>query len=335
MKKLMLTTALAGSLIASAAVAEIAVKGAIEVTLGSGETPNTSTKTNQGTTIGYETNITFSGGTKLTNGMEIKTNVNFDDSSATDQAIYFVMGDSSVYIGTDQNGGNLDDGHTTPVIANRIEDGNLGLGVSYNPDKASIHSQDVIGFTTKTGVGNFSIGYAPKIGSAGSTDSNPNQSGAATKGSGMAIGYAGNLGVEGLSAIAAYTVRDTDSLDAKEISATKIGLGYTIGSVSFGANQTTIDDTNNGTAFTAGGEYKTTSASVVFAANDSFSVGYQIGKLETNAGGSSVDEDVKSLTVGYNLGGATVTAQWTEVENKGTVANTNGEAIELRIVQAF
>lgn len=332
MKKLMLTTALAGSLIASAAVAELKVKGALEVTLGSGETPSTSTKTNQGTTIGYETNLTFSGGTKLTNGTEIKANVNLEDGSATDQAIYFVMGDSAIYIGTDQNGGNLDDGHTTPVIANRIEDGNLGLGVSYNPDKASIHGQDVIGFTTKTGIGSFSIGYAPKVGAAGGGDSNPNT---AKSGSGTAIGYAGNLGVEGLSAIAAYTTKTLNSLDAQEITATKVGLGYTVGSVSFGANQTKIDDTNNGTSYVAGGEYKTTSASVVFAANDAISIGYQVGKLETNAGGATVDEDVQSITVGYNLGGATVTAQWTEVENKGTTANTNGEAIELRIVQAF
>jgi len=333
MKKLMLTTALAGSLIASAAVAEIAVKGAIEVTLGSGETPSTSTKTNQGTTIGYETNLTFSGGTKLTNGMEVKANVNLEDGAATDQALYFVMGNSSVYIGTDQNGGNLDDGHTTPVIANRIEDGNLGLVVSYNPDKASIHGSDVIGFTTKTGVGNFSIGYAPKVSNAGGGDSNP--AATAKSGSGTAIGYAGNLGVEGLNAIAAYTVKTLNSLDAQEITATKVGLGYTVGSVSFGANQTTIDDTNNGTSYTAGGEYKTTSASVVFAANDAISIGYQVGKLETNSGGATVDEDVQSITIGYNLGGATVTAQWTEVENRGNVANTNGEAIELRIVQAF
>ena len=333
MKKLMLTTALAGSLIASAAVAELSVKGAIEVTLGSGETPSTSTKTNQGTTIGYETNIGFSGGTKLTNGTEVKVNANFADSTMTDQAIYFVMGNSSIYIGTDQNGGNLDDGHTTPVIANRIEDGNLGLGVSYNPDKASIHGQDVIGFTTKTGVGSFSVGYAPKVGNAGGGDSNP--AATAKSGSGTAIGYAGNLGVEGLNAIAAYTVKTLNSLDAQEITATKVGLGYTVGSVSFGANQTTIDDTNNGTSYTAGGEYKTTSASVVFAANDAISIGYQVGKLETNAGGSAVDEDVQSITIGYNLGGATVTAQWTEVENQGGTANKNGEAIELRIVQAF
>jgi hypothetical protein len=333
MKKLMLTTALAGSLIASAALAEIKVSGAMEVTLGSGETPSTSTKTNQGSTIGYETSIRFQGGTKLSNGTEVKLNANFEDSTMTDQAIYFVSGANQMYIGTDQNGGNLDDGHTTPVIANRIEDGNLGLVVTYNPDKASIHSQDVVGFMTTTGVGNFSVAYAPKIGNAGGGDSNP--AATAKSGSAYAIGYAGDLGVKGLSAIVSYTDRTTNSLDAQSITATKVGLGYTMGAISVGANQTTIDDSNTGTSFVAGGEYKTTSASVVYAINDAISIGYQVGKLETNAGGASTDEDLRSLTVGYNLGGTVVTAQYHEVENRGTVAGVDGEAIELRIVQAF
>lgn len=329
----MLTTALAGSLIASAAVAEIAVKGALEVTLGSGETPASGAKVNQGTTIGYETNVTFSGGTKLTNGADLKVNMNLVDGAASDQAIWYVMGNSSFYIGTDQNGANLDDGHTTPTVGNRIEDGNEGLNASYQPDVISIHNQDVIGFTTKTGVGSFSVAYAPKVGASGSqTESQPDL--VAKSGSGMAIGYNGNLGVEGLKAIASYTVRDTDSLDAKEISGTKIGLGYSVGSVSFGANQTAIDDSNTGSTYTAGGEYTTTSAGIVFAASDAISIGYQIGKLETKAAGK-VDEDLQSITIGYNLGGATVTAQWTEVENKGGSANVNGEAFELRIVQAF
>jgi hypothetical protein len=313
MKKLMLTTALAGSLIASAALAELKISGAMEITLGSGETPAAGTKTNQGSTIGYETSIRAQGGTKLSNGTEVKLNANFEDSTMTDQAIYFVSGANQMYIGTDQNGGNLDDGHTTPVIANRIEDGNLGLGVTYNPDKASIHSQDVIGFMTTTGVGNFSAGYAPKVLGAGSGDSNPS---AVAKGSAYAIGYSGDLGVKGLSAIVSYTDRTLNSLDAQSITATKVGLGYTMGAISVGANQTTVDDTNTGTTFVAGGEYKTTSASAVYAVNDAISIGYQVGKLETNAGGVSTDEDLRSLTVGYNLGGTVVTAQYTEVENR-------------------
>ena len=333
MKKLMLTTALAGSLIASAALAELKISGAMEITLGSGETPSTGTKTNQGSTIGYETSIRAQGGTKLSNGTEVKLNANFEDSTMTDQAIYFVSGSNQMYIGTDQNGGNLDDGHTTPVIANRIEDGNLGLGVTYNPDVASIHGANVIGFMTTTGVGNFSAGYAPKVaGNGNSQDSTPS---AVAKGSAYAIGYSGDLGVKGLSAIVSYTDKTLNSLDAQSITATKVGLGYTMGAISVGANQTTVEDTNTGTVFVASGEYKTTSASAVYAVNDAISIGYQVGKLETNAGGASTDEDLRSLTVGYNLGGTVVTAQYTEVENRTNVSGVDGEAIELRIVQAF
>lgn len=330
MKKLMLTTALASSLIASAALAELKVSGALEVTLGSGEAPSTGAKTNQGTTIGYENNISFSGGTKLDNGMEVKVYSNFDDSALNDQAIHFIAGDTTFYVGTDVNGGGLDDGQSVPVVANPIEDANKGLGVSYAGNKGSIHDQDAIGLIQKFGGGTISVAYAPKVGAKGTADSNP--AAAAKTGSGMAIGYSGKF--EGLGILASRTVRDTDSLDAKEITATNIGLNYNFGNVTVGAQQHTVDDSNDGSAFTAGGEAKSTSIGAVFAATDAISVGIQVGKFEQNTA-SRVDEDTVSLTVGYNLGGATITAQYTDVENQGGVAGTDGEAIELRIKQAY
>ena len=330
MKKLMLTTALASSLIASAALAELKVSGALEVTLGSGETPATGTKTNQGTTIGYENNISFSGGTKLANGTEVKITSGFEDSSIGDQSVHFIMGNTTVYVGTDQNGGGLDDGQSVPVVANAIEDGNKGLGVSYAGNKGSIHNDDVIGLIQKFGGGTISLAYAPKVGNAGSADSNP--AGVAKTGSGMAIGYSGKF--EGLSVLASRTVRDTVSLDAKEITATNIGASYNFGNVTVGVQQHTVDDSNNGSTFTAGGEAKSTSIGAVFAASDAISVGVQVGKFEQKTSGK-VDEDTVSLTVGYNLGGATITAQYTDVENKGGTTGTNGEAVELRIKQAY
>ena len=332
MKKLMLTTALASSLIASAALAELKVSGALEVTLGSGETPATGTKTNQGTTIGYENNINFSGGTKLANGTELKITSGFEDSSIGDQSVHFIMGNTTIYVGTDQNGGGLDDGQSVPVIANAIEDGNKGLGVSYKGNGATIHNDDVIGVIQKTPMGTVSVAYAPKVGNAGSADSNPN--GVAKTGSGLAVGFSGGFGVEGLNVLASHTTRDTLSLDAKEISMTNIGASYNFGSVTVGVQQHTIDDSNDSSTFTAGGEHKATSIGVVFAATDAISIGYQQGKLETKTA-SKVDEDTKSLTVGYNLGGATVTAQYTTVDSKGGTAGTDGEAIELRIKQAY
>jgi len=332
MKKLMLTTALASSLLASAALAELKVSGALEVTLGSGETPATGTKTNQGTTIGYENNIDFRGSTKLSNGTEVLVTSGLEDSSIGDQSIHFVTGNTTIYIGTDQNGGNLDDGQSVPVVANAIEDGNKGLGASYNANKATIHNDDVIGVIQKSDFGTISVAYAPKVGNAGSADSAP--SGVAKTGSGLAIGYSGGFGVEGLKVLASHTVRDTDSLDSKEITMTNFGAQYNFGSVTVGAQQSSIDDSNDGAAYTAGGEYKATSIGAVFAATDAISIGYQMGKLETNTSGK-VDEDTKSLTVGYNLGGATVTAQYTTVSSQGGDAGTDGEAFEFRIKQAY
>jgi hypothetical protein len=333
MKKLMLTTALASSLLVSVATAEVSIKGALEVTLGSGETPATGTKTNQGTSIGYENGLSFSGGTKLTNGMEVKVTSSFEDSGLVDQSIHFISGATDFYIGTNQNGGNLDDGQTIPVVANPIEDGNKGLGVSYNMNKATIHDQDVIGATTKTGMGSISIAYAPRVGNARNVgDSNPALTG--KTGSATAIGFNGDLGVKGLGVIASYTVRDVDSLDAREINMTNIGASYNFGNVTVGAMQSTIDDSNDGAAFVAGGERKGTSAGIVYAASDAISIGYQMAKHEQKTTGK-VDEDSQSITVGYNLGGATVTAQWTDVENKGGTASTDGEAFELRIKQAY
>ena len=333
MKKLMLTTALATSLLVSVATAEVSIKGALEVTLGSGETPATGTKTNQGTSIGYENSIAFSGSKKLTNGMEVKVTSNLEDSTISDQSIHFISGGTDFYIGTDQNGGNLDDGQTIPTVANAIEDGNKGLGVSYNMNKATIHGQDNIGLSTKTAMGTISVAYSPKVGNSENTgDSNPG--GSDKSGSGQAIGFNGDLGVKGLGVIASYTVRDTDNLDAKEINMTNIGASYNFGNVTVGAMQSTVDDSNNGSAFTAGGEYKATSAGIVYAASDAISIGYQMATLETKTAGK-VDEDSQSITVGYNLGGATITAQYTDVENKGGTASTDGEAFELRIKQAY
>jgi hypothetical protein len=331
MKKLMLTTALASSLIASAALAEIKVSGALEVTLGSGETPATGTKTNQGTTIGYENNINFSGSTKLTNGTEVKITSGFEDSTVGDQSIHFITGGTTIYVGTDQNGGGLDDGQSIPVVANPIEDGNKGLGVSYKGNAATIHNDDVIGVIQKFPMGTLSLAYAPKVGNASKLDSDP--SAVAKTGSGLAIGFSGGFGVEGLNILASHTTRDTNSLDASEITMTNIGASYNFGSVTVGVQQHTIDDSNDSSTFTAGGEHKATSAGVVFAATDAISIGYQIGKLEKQT--AATDEDTKSLTVGYNLGGATVTAQWTQVDNKGNSAGVDGEAIELRIKQAY
>ena len=329
----MLTTALASSLLVSGAIAEIKVSGSLEVTMGSGENPSTGTKTNQGTTIGYENNFVISGGTKLANGVDVTVTSNINDSTIADQAVIFTSGDTTFYIGTDQNGGNLDDGDAYPTVVQPIEDANLGLNMSYAINAGTIHDSSAIGLAQKTGMGTFSVAYVPKIGAAGAVgDSNPAAAG--RLGSAQAIGFAGDLGVKGLKTVASYTQRDTASLDSLEINTTRLGVGYTFGSVSVGAQMNKTEDSNNAAAFTAGGEYNARTFGITFAATDAISIGYQYAELDTNTA-STVDEESQSVSIGYNLGGAVVSLQYTDLENKTGSRGVDAEAVELRIKQAY
>ena len=173
MKKMMISTALATSLIAGVASADTSVSAYIETTLGSGETPATSNPDQQGTSIGYEHGVGFSGSKDLDNGMTLKTYFGIEDGDAADErGITFVTGNTEIMIESDVN--NIDDKQAVPTIINKIEDGNKGLGVSYNANKHTIHNDNGIGVRHKFDMGTVSFKYVPKVAAgAGFNDSNP------------------------------------------------------------------------------------------------------------------------------------------------------------------
>ena len=330
MKKLLVTSALAGSLLVSAsAFAEISVKGYLETTLGSGETPASSAVKNQGTTIGYETGVTFSGKKDLGNGMSMTTQATLEDAALIDQAMAFTTGATTVWIGDDYHG--LDDKQAIPTVANPAEDGNKGLKISYNNNKATIHGNNGVGIMNKSDMGTFAVMYVPKTGENNANDSNPAAS--EKTGSGLALGFQGSLGVEGLGVNLFRTAKDTDGNDAKEITMTGFGASYNYGSLTVGAQKTTVDDANLSAAFVAGSEAEYTSYGATYAVNDALSLGVQYA--ETSLTGATSDEEVLSYTVGYNLGGQVISVQFTDVENKGTSKGVDGEAVELRIKSSF
>jgi len=332
MKKMMISTALATSLIASVASAETKVSAYIETTLGSGEAPSTGTKTNQGTTIGYEHGVTFSGSKELDNGMTLGTKFGIEDGDAAKaKGISFTSGSTSLMIGNDLN--NIDDKQTVPAIANMIEDGNKGLGVSYNANKKTIHEKNNISLLHKSDAGNFGLIYAPKLSSTGFDDSNPANS--AKTGSGLAVGFNGSMGVDGLGVNISLTTQDSDAgLDSKEQEMLVLGAKYNFGNITVGAQQTQYDDTSGtGYSYASGKSIDATSFGATVAVNDQFSVGIQYAELDGD--GVTSTEEITSITAGYNLGGATVTLQYHDAENVDGTANNNGEAVELRVKQSF
>ena len=212
MKKMMISTALATSLIAGVASADTSISAYIETTLGSGETPATSNPDQQGTSIGYEHGVGFSGSKDLDNGMTLKTYFGIEDGGAADKrGITFVTGNTEILIEADVN--NIDDKQTVPTIINKIEDGNKGLGVSYNANKHTIHNDNGIGVRQKFDMGTVSFKYVPKVAAgSGFNDSNP---GAVASGSGMAYGFNGSFGVDGLSVLASFNQVDQSGLEGR------------------------------------------------------------------------------------------------------------------------
>jgi len=332
MKKLLITSALAGSLLVSAsAFAEMKVKGYVETTIGGGDTPATSNVVGDGTTIGYETGVTFSGSKDLENGMTMTTQATLEDSAIINQAVAFKMGASTLFVGNDYYG--LDDKQTVPVVANTIEDGNKSLGVAYNNNAGTIHSKSGVGLMNKNDYGTFAIYYVPKVTGDGNTrDSKP--SAVARTGSGTAIGYQGGFGIEGLALNASRTDKTTDSLDSKAITMTNFGAKYTFGAISVGAQTSTVDDATFAEAYSEGNESEYISVGATYALTDALSVGVQYGEAKQTTGAAS-EENTISATAGYNLGGQVISLQYTEVENAAGAHRVDGDALELRIKSAF
>ena len=331
MKKMMISTALATSLIAGAASADTKVSAYIETTLGSGETPAAAAQKNQGTTIGYEHGLSFSGSKDLDNGMTLKTYFGIEDGGAADErGITFVTGNTEIMIEADVN--NIDDKQTVPTIINKIEDGNKGLGVTYNANKLTIHNDNGIGVRHKFDQGTVSVKYVPKVAAgAGFNDSNPAST---TKGSGMAYGFEGSFGVEGLTVLASFSKQDTVGEDANEKEQEVLGVSYNFGNITVGAQETTYENVSGTSyAYSDGNEIEAKSYGATMAVNDQISVGIQYAEL--SGSGITVDEEITSYSAGYNLGGATIGLQYHNAENVDGTSGSDGEAIELRIKQKF
>jgi hypothetical protein len=331
MKKMMISTALATSLIAGAASADTSVSAYIETTLGSGETPATANQVQQGTTIGYEHGLAFSGSKDLDNGMTLKTYFGIEDGGAADErGITFVTGNTEIMIESDVN--NIDDKQAVPTIINKIEDGNKGLGVSYNANKHTIHNDNGIGVRHKFDMGTVSFKYVPKVAAgAGFNDSNP---AAVASGSGMAYGFTGSFGVDGLSVLASFNQVDQSGLDSQEIEQQVLGVSYNFGNIKVGFQETEYENTSGvSMAYSDGNTTEATSYGATMAVNDQISVGIQYAELSGD--GITSDEEITSFSAGYNLGGATVGLQYHTAENVDGSEGSDGEAIELRVKQSF
>ena len=314
-KKLLMSSALVGSLaLASAAVAETKITGSAAFTYSaiSGQTAAASTE-------GYGSEVQLDiansgdlniGGLKYHAGFSLEQDAS-ESAIDSGEGNYFgiISGDTEVRFNIDKAPSMSQS--ATPRVGQHLTTQTAAVGTTqiykYSPGTKAADSFNTA-FIQNTAVGQFALVYAPKVGDTGS---NNDQIAARSSAGGniLDIVYSGNLGVKGLKAVAGYGKLEKQTGAAEDTTAKQLGVSYNFGQ--FAAGVTRNDYTTD-----AGVDVTSDEFGVTFAANDKLSLGVLYASTDTSTT-NTTEEDMTSVGMAYNLGGAAFEVYYVQVENIG------------------
>ena len=345
MKKLMITSALVGSLFAGAASAQTTVSGNLGISYFSVGNA-TENKANDVGTFGRESQINISNKGKLNNGLDYVAgfSLEFDggDSTLTSGAsvtknvaigqqqenvyIDFISGNTTFSVGVDhfQN----TDAHYTNLVGFGYigADGIANAASIYPTSGASFYGSWGVGVAQKAAGGQFGLYYTPHASNAATTDigTTLTKVAAIDNPSGYELTYIGNAGVNGLSLLAGYARADSPTQGGK-IGGQRLAAKYNLGSLTFAIDDVTQKALN--TSDTDGRSY-----GVAYAINKDVSVGLTYGEAKRPG---LKDEETVLVALGYNLGPVTVQAQHKIAQNVAGSAANDGELTGIYLGTKF
>ena len=185
--------------------------------------------------------------------------------------------------------------------------------------------------TTVTGTG-VPVVNASNVGTSSSESVNANTTAA------YEVGFVGSLGVKGLE-VAYFKSENNDYANtwqqgAKKAEAVNYGAKYNFGSFTVGANKKKY----NPEAATLI-ENKETAYAAAYAINPDLSVGVLYGKAEQSGGtgvvGAGVDQKIKAVNLGYNLGPVALAAGYAKNEDTLGLAGADTDIFMIRLLGAF
>jgi hypothetical protein len=355
MKKILCTTALASTLLVSAnALAQTTITGQLDLSYNAKEH---STASKSYRAFGRESQLNIQNKGKLSNGIDYAAGFSWevDGNEAVGTASFgentyvdFIFGKTTLTISADhiQN----PDNEITQLsggIAN-IDDLMAEAGsASSKTSLASIHATNTansaysahgVGIVQDFGVAKASFFYAPDRtgGAAASNDSTGATTAVDAGNSQMEIMIRGDLGVKGLDAFVYAGKSDSDTPgtagSTADLEGRKYGLSYNFGQFSVAASQS---KTENTLAMDA----KTTSFGAAFAASKEITVGLIHSKTSADSQNATtvvaaLDEKIKAINVGYNLGPVVINAMYAQGENVGGIAQ-DIDALHLNFTTKF
>ena len=367
--KLLITSALAGSLFAGSVLAQTTITGSLDLTY------NALSKDLAGGLastrgVGRESQINIQNKGKLNvggldyaagfalefdgQGSASNTVTTTSDNSYTNENVYvdIISGNTTFTIGVDH----VQRGYAgaTPMIVN-ITDQMAGAGSS---------TTFVIGARTSESAGlgimqnipgtgiRASYFYAPRSGDTGTGDMNAQAANISTNSS-YEVGINGTdtFGVKGLTVVAFKNKADkSQTTFVGDVEGTQYGIGYNFGQFAVGIDRL-IDKNNNlvaaaannalGEQATTGIERDTQKIGVTFAASKDLTIGLVQTKTDHSGQTGTLNgtEKVQAIQVGYSLGPVALSlthAKFDDLAGRtGTVANDNGTLSVARLSTRF
>ena len=349
-KKLLSSTALVSALLISgAALAEFKIGGDVTATISIGSDEGAKSVQqgqDSGTSIGNETNLMLSGTKDLNAGLKASYTgkIEFDGAASgnPDHEYELKIQSGDFYVGFANDNGQSGRGSMTPFVSYPVGSTAAainGAAVAFAGDSYSsaVHTSNNIAFGGKVGTGNFVVRFAPNASATETNDvANVNAATGTTTGSGMMAAYNGTFGPAGVN-IGYTTVKQHNETanptidDQKE---QRIGLSYNFGKAKVGADYIRFESgspTGASTGSASAGRSDSTDRNtrivgIAIPGSDAVTFGayYQTTEDDTNVA-NRPDEDVKMISIGYNLGGGSVALSILDMENR---ANISGEDVQ-------
>jgi hypothetical protein len=353
MKKLMLTSALAGLALTASAIAQTSITGEIRVShkaVGSEVSTGSTTTSNRG--FGTEQQINFAtkgklnvGGLDYAAGFSIENdgvqtmnqfneNTFIDITNASSGTTLSFSVDHIQRNDSDRSAGNIfgfapsefsSSGHTSLMSATP------GPGVGQSQSVAII--QDIGKF------GKLSYAYAPTATDKSSTTltTGAGSSEALTENnekSAYEIGFVGSLGVTGLT-VDYFTSKQKALVgEAVQAEGQNIGIRYNTGALTLGAARKIWNDN----ATTTKVETTEKNYGIAYAVNKDLTLGLLHATAENNVASSPagvVTQKLTAVQLGYNLGPVALTVGVARNSDLNGVAGQDSDMIMTRLIGAF
>jgi hypothetical protein len=356
MKKLLVTSALAGVMIGGSALAQTSITG--ELRIGYKAISNDSPiQSNRGFGTEQQINIQTKGKTNIgwdyAAGFSIENDGNETTQSGTlfNENVYmdFINGNTTITIGRDhiqrsdtaRSNGVLF-GYDPRDVVDGISSVTSDSSILFQQNIGAAPSQNFgIGIVQNApGIGSFSINYVPEnSATVAASEASMNTGGKRA----FEVGFVGDLAVKGLNVYAFKHQEQKRDANAKKLEGDNYGIKYTMGQVTAGYTQKKHNGsgTIGGTAVTSALiDVKEHHYGLAFAVNNNLTVGANLFKADTSGtnAGYAQEAEVKVLQVGYNLGPVALTAGYAKAENLDGSTSATHDADNIgfvRLIGAF